>query len=458
MAHLAKLVAGTMLVLLCQLTTVANANLMDTWKKLKSYDTASADNTRAQLALASQLSDKQQRELLHQIGKRLEATSDMDCNIFGGTSSCKALPEDSKFAEFCPNHPLTVDCAYYNEALVDIEADPVAALKAEMEKRGDEPCEQCLQDQRELWCAQAVPPCGSFQKHVELAILPAVTDLVVTAPNVGATPLDQIQKVAAAVPKVVKAISLSMPCREMCEDVIKTCNCGKSHTYGYLVTQLREQQAVDMDANLAMLPPEMADSMYSDIWDMEICDLYTPVADPDFSGHCNHKPLDRKLPQESCRWCGDEDMGKFAEFQLADMLAKEMFSWITGPVGIFAEAHELTDETHKGVLIDEEERVFDNDYKGMNDEDEDHWEYDEDEDDDTHDHKGGGGKGVLVTVLVLMMVSAAGFGGGYYYYKNYYFQARHRGGQDNAWAVETGTDYIPMDYEAPVVPSDSNVL
>jgi hypothetical protein len=35
-------------------------------------------------------------------------------------------------------------------------------------------------------------------------------------------------------------------------------------------------------------------------------------------------------------------MGKFAEFQLADMLAKEMFSWITGPVGIFAEAHELT--------------------------------------------------------------------------------------------------------------------
>ena len=42
MARLAKLFAGTMLVLLCQLTTVANANLMDTWKKLKSHDTANA--------------------------------------------------------------------------------------------------------------------------------------------------------------------------------------------------------------------------------------------------------------------------------------------------------------------------------------------------------------------------------------------------------------------------------
>jgi hypothetical protein len=71
------------------------------------------------------------------------------------------------------------------------------------------------------------------------------------------------------------------------------------------------------------------------------------------------------------------------------------------------------------VLIDEEERVFDKDYKGMDD-----WEYDEDKDDDMHDHKGGG-EGVLVTVLVLLMVSAAGFGGGYYYYKNYYFQGAY---------------------------------
>jgi hypothetical protein len=35
---------------------------------------------------------------------------------------------------------------------------------------------------------------------------------------------------------------------------------------------------------------------------------------------------------------------------------------------------------------------------------------------------------------------------------------RYRGGQDNTWAVETGTDYVPMEYEAPVVPSDPMML
>eukprot|EP00959_Pyramimonas_sp_CCMP1952_P286386 5988286-Pyramimonas_sp.AAC.1 len=65
---------------------------------------------------------------------------------------------------------------------------------------------------------------------------------------------------------------------------------------------------------------------------------------------------------------------------------------------------------------------------------------------------GGVSGGVVATVVVLMVVMAAAFGGGYYYY--YHYRGRHRagGGTESAWAVESGTDYIPMDYEAPGVP------
>ena len=40
-----------------------------------------------------------------------------ECNIFGGESSCLKLSSESKFAKMCPNHPLTVDCAFYDESL-----------------------------------------------------------------------------------------------------------------------------------------------------------------------------------------------------------------------------------------------------------------------------------------------------------------------------------------------------
>lgn len=444
----AKLAAGTVLLLLGVLFAPVHGD--DTfasrfWEKLKEIKDRD-QSMGAQLAFISRLSSQQQMLLLEQVGKRFEESKGMQCNMFGGSDSCQRIPEDSRFAKMCPNHPLTVDCAYYSEALADVDEDPIAAIRAEMEQRGDEPCEQCIKNQQELWCAQVLPPCGSFRRHVELAVLPVLSQLAQTSLNPDSGPLDKMQVITEAMPGVVKAMSLSMPCKEMCKAVIDTCDCGVSHTFGYLVNKLRHEK----DANLAVLPPEVEETAFNDLWEVEICDLYTSSTDPDFAGHCS---ADSKYPQRSCRWCGDEDMGLFSELQISSMMITALFSWVNGPMGLLAMSDELDDEAYDDYLEEEEEYVWpsSSSYNHNKEAEADFNDFmREQEEPDKSSGKGSGG--VVTTIVVLLVVMGAAVGGGYYYYYYYRGQARAAGGSDSAWAVETGTDYVPMNYEAPGVP------
>eukprot|EP00959_Pyramimonas_sp_CCMP1952_P084590 1769276-Pyramimonas_sp.AAC.1 len=123
----ANIALGTVLVLMYVGIVPAhgngNANIANTfWDKMQQL--RGTEFSGAQLAF---------------VGKRLEATNGMRCNMFGDQDSCQTLPADSLFARVCPNHPLTVDCAFYNEALESMNEDPIASIRAEMEKRGDVP-------------------------------------------------------------------------------------------------------------------------------------------------------------------------------------------------------------------------------------------------------------------------------------------------------------------------------
>uniref|UniRef100_A0A7S0R6S6 FZ domain-containing protein n=1 Tax=Pyramimonas obovata TaxID=1411642 RepID=A0A7S0R6S6_9CHLO len=449
----ARRAAGIVLLSLCAVVVPVHGGVDDLqdkltgrfWERIRQASGAPQFNV-AQLAFITHLSSAQQMLLLEQVGKRFEQNGGLRCNIFG-SDSCQSLPEDSKFAQLCPNHPLTVDCAYYDEALADIDEDPIAAIRDEMSQRGDEPCEQCIRNQQELWCAQALPPCGSFRRHVELAVLPVVAKLAETSLNPESGPLDKMQALTEAMPGVLNALSLSMPCREMCKAVLDTCDCGSSHTFGYLVDSLRKKQ----DANLAVLPPEVQESVFNNLWDVEICDLYTPSTDPNFSGHCT---AESKYPQTSCRWCGDQDMGLFSELQISSMMVTSLVSWVNGPMGLLAVSDEMEDEAYKDYLVDEEEYVWpeSNSDEAHSDPDANFAEiWTETVDEDLPDKHGGGSSGAVVTsVVVLLVVVAAAVGGGYYYFNH--FRGRHQGGTESAWAVESGTDYVPMDYEAPGVP------
>ena len=70
-------------------------------------------------------------------------------------------------------------------------------------------CPQCFQNQLAIWCAQTVPKCGSFSAAVEGAILPAIATVTQAQQN-GRPPLEAL---AEAVPQLMAATDLSLPCR-----------------------------------------------------------------------------------------------------------------------------------------------------------------------------------------------------------------------------------------------------
>lgn len=287
-----------------------------------------------QLKMVARLPPKQQRLVLAGIGLEMQKKQQSDCNIFGGSAECKSLPADSDFARMCPNHPLTSDCVYYNEELVEIEDDPMMDLKAEMEEQGDDQCERCLHHEQELWCAGAVPPCGSFQQHVEVAILPAMVQLIDAREQGSSAELMTV--VAQAIPTIMQTMSLSMPCREMCHRVINTCGCGKEHTFGSLISSLQENTA---NENERKLPSGIGEKVFSKVWDVPICNLYSPANSSDFTGACI--PADGEV-DEPCSWCGsDNDLSTFVEMQLAGQFAEQVYGWVAGPLGLMDIADEF---------------------------------------------------------------------------------------------------------------------
>lgn len=64
-----------------------------------------------------------------------------------------------------------------------------------------------------------VPRCGSFQSSVETAVLPALA-VMTAAQDEGRT---QVEALGEAIPLLVNASALTLPCREMCEAVVQTC-------------------------------------------------------------------------------------------------------------------------------------------------------------------------------------------------------------------------------------------
>ncbi len=73
-----------------------------------------------------------------------------------------------------------------------------------------------------------VPKCGSFSASIERALLPAIA-AIDNARDYGKTQLDALSE---AVPLLLNASSLTMPCREMCEAVVATCGCNNDYSFG----------------------------------------------------------------------------------------------------------------------------------------------------------------------------------------------------------------------------------
>ena len=106
------------------------------------------------LAFLVDLGPAERQAFMRKLGEGIQEDKGLPCNPMGGAESCMAIPPGSKLAKFCPRHDLRVDCALYNETMLDNEYDPAAHFStAEFET----PCPACDRAFQNAFCSNALP-------------------------------------------------------------------------------------------------------------------------------------------------------------------------------------------------------------------------------------------------------------------------------------------------------------
>lgn len=307
------------------------------------------------MGILARMSPAEQRVVLSVAGEALRRQLGMDCNVFGGVAECKPLPPDSAFVKQCKGHNHEIDCAY--AATVDdeeiLQGSPVDAFKATLDRQQlddiQSGCPRCFSNLQAMWCAQTVPKCGSFDSVVAGAILPAMqkaTDASDRGKGAEAA-------LSAALPELLDAVSLSMPCREMCESVMATCACGdeaghRFQTFG----QLMEEVLAGADARgspLARVPKGFKTALFGRVWNRPLCSLFAWRNATDFAGTCEELPstcLEKK-------WCKGEGGPNAFEQHMALRLAKTLYGWVgsaDGP-GLFETRQAIIDKADHADIV-----------------------------------------------------------------------------------------------------------
>lgn len=269
-----------------------------------------------------------QRVMLGLMGQQMVNSGVTKCNVFGGRESCIELDSTSKFAHACVNYPLKVDCAFYRGALAEQDEDPTSELEAEVAAQKATMCDGCNANLKDLYCAQTVPPCGSFQDNIELAIVPPLQRIVSAQINGD----DVATAAAKEMPNLVKTLALVAPCKRYCEAITSSCACGRKITIGQVL-------AANKTKNTLPAPPAGVtyEQLFAQVKDTPLCDLYADETTPGFSGHC---PKDSNaLIGDTCGWCSDNmEIPTFVEEHLGVELLDGVYGWLIGPEGLLVDA------------------------------------------------------------------------------------------------------------------------
>ena len=128
-----------------------------------------------------------------------------------------------------------------------------------------------------------VPKCGSFQSSVEQAVLPALA-IVTAAEDNGQSPTEAL---ADALPLLANASALTMPCREMCEAVVRTCACAQELTFGELVGAWARGGGAGGLSGGVPVPRHFLSAVFARLAAKPLCSLFAPGDTPGFVGHCD---------------------------------------------------------------------------------------------------------------------------------------------------------------------------
>lgn len=168
--------------------------------------------------------------------------------------------------------------------------------------------------------------------HVHKAIFPAILE-VKQEEDLG---LPESTAIAAAIPSVVQAMSKTMACREMCHATIATCSCGNATlTFGEALENAEVNDDGFAELGLQLLGQNFSDTLFAEIWDKPVCDIFTSKDDADFAGECTTHVVEAATcgSDKFCTGLSDKKK-KSAESIIATQIARSVFGFVDGPAGI----------------------------------------------------------------------------------------------------------------------------
>ncbi|CAK9875514.1 unnamed protein product [Sphagnum jensenii] len=274
------------------------------WKKL--------ENMEKVLAGAAHLPLHSQKLILKAMGDSISSFGEGRCNIFGGSSSCVAIPSDSDYLKQCPDANKKVDCALRMAAFEHIAKDPEIHFQEKMSSEGFPECADCYKLLHQFWCAQTVPSCGIFDKVID-EILPLISAVTLKKEKASVA-------LQEAVPRMLQAASLGLPCREMCDAITHTCGCDKPTTFGQAMMSMQTGKHQNMyNVNMSV---STAKDIFAKVWDEPVCELFVESGMPGFTGVCTVQES-----ADSCSWCS----GKSPRPGIVDeQIVAQTAQWFSG--------------------------------------------------------------------------------------------------------------------------------
>eukprot|EP00249_Psilotum_nudum_P000993 c13235_g1_i1 orf=338-1528(-) len=255
---------------------------------IQDADSSSIKKLQGVLHDAADLPIWSQKVVLRTFGEAFVKNGITQCNVFGGPGACITVSEGSRYREFCKSANTEVDCAFEMEVLEEVSSDPDSIMQHRFAGEGYEPCASCYASLQRFWCAQTVPTCGTFDKVLD-EILPVISSTILKKGSAAIT----LQK---AMPRILRAASLGLPCKEMCQAIIGSCSCGQIFSIGEVIVLL---QSKGTGASYSMnMSASTARQLFRKVWNMPVCDIFSEEKTPGFSGVCEVSE-----ESSSCEWC-----------------------------------------------------------------------------------------------------------------------------------------------------------
>lgn len=99
-----------------------------------------------------------------------------------------------------------------------------------------------------------------------------------------------------------------------------------------------------MQLGLQTLGEDFKTTLFRDIWDKPVCDIFTPKDDPDFGGYCDADVIGDKAQCTQTNFCDglNDEQRAGTETIIATQLAKSVFAFVEGPAGIIQQRSSST--------------------------------------------------------------------------------------------------------------------